>query len=218
MHQDQRPSYFVNLGWGPGRTLWLRAGAVQLRCKRCKSMWHPHNWRGELGRRCTKQKGAVLRWYFPGMKRKQIWLDARQGAQEEVEGAGRGWWILSLNPQNSPGRQVLLLPKMEQFSTASKIYSWDSNPKSKVHPLAHAVSSVFTVLLCWEWLAGVEGRRKEGLLGGSHPVYFTKSLQYHGRKTFQLMGHPMYLVIPLTKCHWDLQALFLSFFFFFLLF
>ena len=157
---SQKPSYFVSLGWGPGPTLWLRAGAVQLRCERCKSMWHPHTWRGESGRRCTKQKGAVLRWYFPGMKRRQIWLDPRQGAQEEVEEAGRGWWILSLNPHNSPGRQVLLLSKTEQFPTANKIQSWDSNPKSKVCPLAHGLSPVCSQRCCVgnDW----QGRRAGG--------------------------------------------------------
>ena len=115
MHQDQRPSYFVNLGWGPGRTLWLRAGAVQLRCKRCKSMWHPHNWRGELGRRCTKQKGAVLRCTSQGWRGNRYdWTPGRE-LRRRLRGQAEGGGSSHLTHRTALGGRSYYNPRWSNF-------------------------------------------------------------------------------------------------------
>ena len=193
----------------------LRAGTFQLRCERCKSStWHPRNWRGELGRRCTKQKSAVLRWYFPGMKRKQAWMEPRElrmrlGRQAEGGGPSHLIHITAL------GCRYYYYPRWSNFPQRVGLRAGTQTPTPKFTLSPCSVSSMFTGPLCWEWLGGAGWGWKttqEALtvIYVLSPCIVHKKLTVHWGKTFQLMGHPRYLVIPLTRCHWDLQALFQS--------
>lgn len=90
-HEEKEQGTLWACDRGPGPVLVLRAGLFQLRWEgRKSSTCHPLNWGGELGRKGTREKRAVLRWYLPGMKRKQPWLDPRWRAQDEAGETGRG--------------------------------------------------------------------------------------------------------------------------------
>ena len=143
MHQDQRPTYFVNLGWGPGGTLWLRAGAVQLRCKRCKSMWHPHNWRGELGRRCTKQKGAVLRCTSQGWRGNRYdWTPGRE-LRRRLRGQAEGGGSSHLTHRTALGGRSYYYPRWSNFPQLVRFTAGTQtpNPKSTLSPMLSPLCS-----------------------------------------------------------------------------
>lgn len=211
----QRTGYFVSIGQGA----WSSAGA-QSRCLPAEmwKMWKQNvapaqleRWAGE---KTHKEEKRCLKMVLP-RDEEETSMTGTQGAQNEVGKAGRGWWILSFNPHNRPGMQVLLLSKMEQFPTTSRLRAGTQTPTPKSRLSPCSVSSMFTGPLCWEWL-GVAGwgwkTTQEALrvICFPSPCIIHKKLTVHWGKTFQLMGHPRYLVVPLTRCHWDLQALFQS--------